>query len=92
MNSERRERCSRDRSAVGSGISAFSGYSFRADEIEYCRNQKRGATVEALSDYNGRHEMKGTNVPAVRECSSSLHPRLPLCIQVRQVGRYGTSR
>ena len=37
MNSERRDRCSRDKSAVGSGISVVSGYSFRGDAAEYCQ-------------------------------------------------------
>ena len=43
MNSERRDRCSRDRSAVGSGISVSSEYSFRVDAVEYYQ-EKRGKT------------------------------------------------
>ena len=59
MNSERRDKCSWDRSAVGSRMSEPSGYSFRAGAVECYRttnrercdggHQNRGPTYELFA-------------------------------------------
>lgn len=57
MNSERRDRCSWDRSAAGSGISTSSEYSLRAEVVEYYRNRKgRGCQmVNSLNSFDSGH-------------------------------------
>jgi len=47
MNSERRDRCSWVRSSVGSGISVDSGYSSRAEVVEYYQKKKKREGVQS---------------------------------------------
>ena len=78
MNSERRDRCSWDRSAVGSGMSEPSGYSFRAEAEEYYRNRRRRLTVNAVTDIEiGDQRTSCSRVLLDLTSSSSWYPGSP---------------
>lgn len=84
MNSERRDRCSRVKSSVGSGIPAFSGYSFRAEVVEYYRKERVGYPI---SNHESIHRGRG---PTYELFASALHFHVLVLLHVSRFTGLGS--